>query len=1492
MASTAVVYRLIARDNASRVFNNVGRSAQRLQTTSEKVGAALKAGLTVGAIATAGLGASVIKMAGDFEKNMNRVEALSGATGKQLTKLRDQAKDLGRTTQYSAAQSADAMAQLATAGLGVNQIYGAMPSVLSLASSEQLDLTRAAEITTSVLTGYGMKINEIPHAVDAMVKASVKANTSVDDLGEAFKYSGPIAHQAGVKFEEAAAATALMGNAGIKASMAGTALRGAVTRLLAPTDKISGTLEDLGVNVATADGKLRPLHQIVGELAKSGATTGQIMTIFGQRAGPGMAALIQQGSDKLVGLTKELENSGGTADRISKIQMKGWRGEVIRLRNAWEGLMIAIGDSGVLTVATKALSGITRATTGFANWVTEKGIPAAQSFKRFMGNLVPVGDIKQNLGEAKSAVADFFAGLSGKGMKNISMPRVDKMPEIVPKSQAGLIGQQIHDAIQSGFKDIDWGNLGSILGKGLSDAIGWVGKHAADFGKKIAGILGKIDFVDVGKAFGGAAIPLAIGFITNLFAPLFSLDFWKKHWLDTIIAVLSVIPIGRLASGLGKVFKNIPFLKVFEPLLRGIGSLGGFLEKGLGKFVLKPLGRFAKAVWEGIVKGFVRVFPGSAGKLGQFIDNMALNILGYVGRFAAAGERLIKGLGSGLLKVGGRIGEWIGRVVGWLVKPFARAGSWLIGKGRAVVTGLKDGVVTAAKAIGSWAWRTIVQPVLSRFTSAASWLLTRGRSIVSGLKAGAVAGARAIGSWAVRTIITPVLSRFTRAGSWLITRGKSVVSGLKSGIVGGARAIGSWTNSRVISPVTGAFRAAGTWLRSKGGALISGLKDGIVGAVKGIGHWIKSNLIDPVVNAVKSFFGIHSPSTVFAEIGGHLVGGLFKGLATTSGTVLAKKVFGDLPHALSSIVSKGLVSIGRLPKKALDALASVGGAIGLGDSSVKGGAQQYAQLMLKAYGWGPAQWPALKALWMGESGWNPLAHNASSGAHGIPQSLPASKMASEGSDYLTNPQTQIRWGLKYIKSRYGSPAAAYGAWQARSPHWYAAGTGGAAKGLAWVGEKGPELVNFRGGEDVLSHQQSMLFAKSNGIKLPGYASGTISNAADRYRRARDRVEDARDKVARAKRRHKGVQAAERELEAAKKQLEAAKISLANARRSAKVSISNTLATGFLKKIETGSSSAIASAIKSISTKLLNAGFDRLAKSVLKKGDRLEKLADQRASVQKRLAQARRYATDQAASLRESFSVTGTSATTVGGLISEMRSKQAEASTFASQVKWLKGRGLSKDLLGQLAEAGPGSELARLLASANKGQIAQLNKLAKSGQKLSDSYGRSIADAMFDSGKQAGKGFLAGLKAQEKALQKQINKLATSLVKEIKKALKIKSPSGVFRDEIGKQVVLGMVHGIDLHTPLVGAAAQRMADTASGITMRRRYVPTAASGRNGGHRDEELWERLAAALEATGQDVHVHFNDDRLRDLIDVQVKPKIKASEQSQAHRARRGRRA
>src|SRR5690606_15383817 len=122
------------------------------------------------------------------------------------------------------------------------------------------------------------------------------------------KYAGPVAKGAGVQFEEAAAAIGLMGNAGIQGSMAGTSLRGAITRLLNPTAAISKTIKRLGIQVTDASGNLLPLVDIVRQLEMSGATTADMMEIFGQRAGPAMAALVEQGSDALADMTQNLRD--------------------------------------------------------------------------------------------------------------------------------------------------------------------------------------------------------------------------------------------------------------------------------------------------------------------------------------------------------------------------------------------------------------------------------------------------------------------------------------------------------------------------------------------------------------------------------------------------------------------------------------------------------------------------------------------------------------------------------------------------------------------------------------------------------------------------------------------------------------------------------------------------------------------------------------------------------------------------------------------------------------------------------------------------------------------------------------------------------------------------------------------------------------------------------------------------------------------------------
>ncbi|MGW0764651.1 phage tail tape measure protein [Streptomyces sp. NPDC002676] len=787
--------------------------------------------------------------------------------------------------------------------------------------------------------------------------------------------------------------------------------------------------------------------------------------------------------------------------------------------------------------------------------------------------------------------------------------------------------------------------------------------------------------------------------------------------------------------------------------------------------------------------------------------------------------------------------KWVFSPSGGLADAIKSFNGWIAGIGGDIVHGIAQGAKSAWHATAHWFTSTLPHQMLNwleqgfGIASPSKLMMPVGSNIIRGILVGALNVAKGIGGWLMNHVKSPVLKFFSGAGGWLYGKGSSVVSGFLSGLWSVAKGIGGWFSKHVHSPISGSFSGAGRWLYGAGGSLISGLVAGTWSWLAKKGHDFTSwagRIKKSIVSAVVDVFKIGSPSKVMMEYGGWIMAGLQHGMLQGHDALktVAKSVFKSPLDAAEAVLKNG----GKVGEKWL---AKLGGALGLGDSSAVGSAQQFAQLAMKSYGWGPAEWPALKALWQRESGWRWWARNPSSGAYGIVQALPPEKMASAGPDWRTNPNTQIRWGLSYIKSRYGSPTAAWA--HETNIGWYAKGSGGAAPGWAWVGERGPELINLRGGETILSNPQSMKVAQAAGIKLPGYASGTIMNAADRVSRDKKKVEDAKDALADAKRRKKGVAAAEKKLEAAKKELKAAEISLANAKRSAKTSIANTIATGLVKTLSTGTSSAIASAIKSLATKLLNAGYTGTAHGVMQKGVQLERLADRRDSIQKRIAEASQYAADQAGNVKDFLSISGTSALSVGGLIAQMTHQQKTASSFVGLTKSLKKQGASKELLAQLAEAGPGSQLAAILSQKGltAADIKKLNQLTASGSKLATNFGKDMADMMFDSGKDAGKGFLSGLKSQEKALAKQMAKLATDLVAQIKKALKIKSPSLVFRDEVGKNVVLGMVHGIDMHSHLVGAAAQRLGDITASAGRRAairaavRARPTAALAFGGG-----------------------------------------------------------
>jgi SLT domain-containing protein len=312
-------------------------------------------------------------------------------------------------------------------------------------------------------------------------------------------------------------------------------------------------------------------------------------------------------------------------------------------------------------------------------------------------------------------------------------------------------------------------------------------------------------------------------------------------------------------------------------------------------------------------------------------------------------------------------------------------------------------------------------------------------------------------------------------------------------------------------------------LAGKGGDLIRGLLSGITGALRNIAGWVNSNIVQPIIGAVKRFFGISSPSTVFAGIGGHLVGGLIKGLIT-SGKGLASiipKVFGSMPRALLQLLEKGIGGITSLPGKAVSALKGLGGhaldvlsgignlATGIWDKLFGGGGggsgvQRWRPLVLHALAMEhlPASYAGLVLDQMqSESGGNPRAQNntdinAQRGdpSRGLLQTIGSTFAAYHWpgtSNDIFNPLANIAAAINYSAHGRGFGR---GPGQMGSMHGY--GAGGIGGGWATVGEYGRELVRLPHGSHVYPHSQAAMAGAAAPAKLQIEWIG--GNASDEF----------------------------------------------------------------------------------------------------------------------------------------------------------------------------------------------------------------------------------------------------------------------------------------------------------------------------------------------------------------------------------------------------------
>ena len=354
-----------------------------------------------------GMGTAVLKAGMDFEESMSRVQAVSGATGGELTKLEDLAKELGATTKFSASEAASGMEFLAMAGFETNDILSAMPGMLDLAAAGALDLGRAADITSNIMSAFGIEASQAGHISDVLAKAASSANTNVEQLGNAMKPLAPVANTMGWSMEEATAAVMALSDAGIQGEQAGTAFATSLGRLAKPTGEMKKEIDKLGISFFDAQGNMKSMPDVIAEVenATEGMTAQQksatLTTLFGAEAYKQWAILLDRGSDALETTTKGLVESDGAAAKMAKTMSDNAKGGIKELLSSLEGLAIQLSEI--------LIPHVNRFVAKLTEWSRKFGELSPEAQKTALA----VAGVAAAIGPALLAVGSLTSGIGG-----------------------------------------------------------------------------------------------------------------------------------------------------------------------------------------------------------------------------------------------------------------------------------------------------------------------------------------------------------------------------------------------------------------------------------------------------------------------------------------------------------------------------------------------------------------------------------------------------------------------------------------------------------------------------------------------------------------------------------------------------------------------------------------------------------------------------------------------------------------------------------------------------------------------------------------------------------------------------------------------------------------------------------------------------------------------------------------------------------------------
>lgn len=770
--------------------------AQKLAQTQSKgwdlgnkltsMGKTLTTGLT---LPLAGIAAASIKVGNEFQYQMSRVQAISGATGSELEKMKGQAVQLGASTAFSAKEAAGGMENLASAGFTVNEIMNAMPGVLDLAAVSGGDVAASSEAMATSLRAFGLEASDAGHVANIFAKAAADTNAETGDMAEAMKYVAPVAHAMGLSIEETAASIGIMSDAGIKGSQAGTTLRGALTRLAKPTKAMQKSMDELGVSFYDAEGNMIPLKDQIGLLKKATAGLTQeeknrhLTTLYGQQSLSGMLALLDAGPEKLEKMTMGLKNSSGAAEEMAKTMQNNLKSQIEQMFGAMESAAIIIQQ--ILEPAlSKLVVGITNLIEKFVNMS-----PLGQKMVViFAGMVAALGPLLVIVGTAittfiKLKVAFTLLGPAAVGlMGKISLAIGGFYALVAIFMILYTKSETFRNAVNwlaSALKDVLAGAVKFIVGLftnfGPTMEKAWEGLKK--FGSSIGELFGNM-FSGLGSTLAslGSAISSGLGsaleWVTNSFQRLGTIISTYLSgpidWLKNAFSSLSEAMSGQLGTA-------VSFIGNYLEKMGGqFGKLGGVVSIAVSVLtkvglamagITGPMGMVISLVI-GLVSAWIRTGDISADGLTQVfndivsgIENTANMISTYLPQFIQKGTEIIVNLINGITA---KIPDIVTAIT-------------------SIIESLTNALVTALPQIMT-AGITILTSLIEGILSALPQLVTAGVQIITGLLNAFVTALPQISQAGIQ-ILTTLIDSFVTMLPMIIQAGIQIITALLGAIV-------------------------------------------------------------------------------------------------------------------------------------------------------------------------------------------------------------------------------------------------------------------------------------------------------------------------------------------------------------------------------------------------------------------------------------------------------------------------------------------------------------------------------------------------------------------------------------------------------------------------------------------------------------------------------------------------------------------------------------